>query len=119
MMRAKEFFLVMAIAAPMGATAQTGSGDAIKRGQQLYEKNMCNACHGTAGNGGERTSGPQIAPDVWPLEAMKIQLRNPRALMPRYDAKFVNDADVADIHAFLSSIKAGRKAKDIPLLSGL
>ena len=119
MMRVKEFFLVMAIAVPMAATAQTGSGDAIKRGQQLYEKNMCNACHGTAGNGGERASGPQIAPDVWPLEAMKTQLRNPRALMPRYDAKFVNDADVADIHAFLSSIKAGRKAKDIPLLSDL
>ena len=118
-MRANELFLVMAIAAPIAAIAQTANVDAVKRGQQLYEMNMCNACHGTVGNGGERTSGPQIAPDVWPLEAMKIQLRNPRALMPRYDAKFVSDAEVADIHAFLSSIKPGRKAKDIPLLSNL
>lgn len=119
MMRAKFFLLVIAFTAPLSAAAQSSSTDTAKRGQQLYEKNMCSACHGTAGNGGERGSGPKIAPDVWPLEAMKIQMRNPRQGMPRYDAKFVSDADIADIHAFLSSIKAGRKAKDIPLLSNL
>jgi hypothetical protein len=36
--------------------------------------------------------------------------------MPRYDAKFVSDADLADIHAYLGSMKRGAKAGEIPLL---
>ncbi len=118
-MRAKFFVLVIGIAAPLYASAQTNNAASVERGQMLYQKNMCVACHGTAGNGGERTSGPRIAPNVWPLEAMKTQMRNPRQDMPRYSEKFLSDGDLADIHAWLSTIKAGPKAKDIPLLSNL
>ena len=118
-MRAKLFVLVVAIAVPLTVSAQTSQVASVERGKMLYEKNMCNACHGTAGNGGERTSGPRIAPNVWPLEAMKTQMRNPRLVMPRYSEKFLSDADLADIHAWLSTIKAGPKAKDIPLLANL
>jgi ubiquinol-cytochrome c reductase cytochrome c subunit len=100
-------------------SAQTPDAASAVRGQQLYQKNMCVTCHGTVGNGGERTSGPRIAPNVWPLDAMKTQLRSPRQDMPRYGEKFVSDADLADIHAYLSTIKGGPKAKDIPLLSAL
>jgi hypothetical protein len=46
------------------------------------------------------------------------QTRWPRADMPRYSSKFVNDQERADIHAWLSTIKAGPKAADIPLLRG-
>ena len=119
MMRAKIFLLTIAMAAPAWAIAQTTSTPSVERGQILYQKNMCVACHGTAGNGGERTSGPRIAPNAWPLEAMKTQVRNPRQDMPRYGEKFLNDSDLADIHAWLSTIKAGPKAKDIPLLANL
>lgn len=121
-MRAKIFLPLMLsvlLSAPPDASAQTGVAPSPERGQKLYNKNMCNACHGTAGNGGERTSGPQIAPNVWPMEAMTKQMRNPRQDMPRYDEKFVSDAELADIHAWLSTIKAGPKAKDIPLLANL
>ena len=118
-MRPKLFLLIVALAAPTWAPAQVTGAPLDERGKTLYEKNMCTTCHGTAGNGGERGSGPAIAPNVWPLEAMKTQMRNPRQAMPRYGEKFLSDADLADIHAWLSTIKAGPKAKDIPLLANL
>ena len=118
-MRPKNFLLIVALAAPTWTLAQATSAPSGERGKMLYEKNMCIACHGTAGNGGERSSGPAIAPNVWPLEAMKTQMRNPRQAMPRYGEKFLSDADLADIHAWLSTIKAGPKVKDIPLLANL
>jgi ubiquinol-cytochrome c reductase cytochrome c subunit len=117
-MRAKLLVLMVAIAAPSWA-ADNSSAPSAMRGKQIYEKNMCGACHGSAGNGGERTSGPKLAPDVWPMEAMKVQLRNPRQDMPRYGEKFVSDADLADIHAYLSTIKPGPQVKDIPLLANM
>ena len=115
----KFAFFLLALTAPIAASSQVPHTPSAERGQVLYQKNMCMTCHGTVGNGGERTSGPRIAPNVWPLEAMKKQLRSPRQDMPRYGDKFVSDADAADIHAFLSTIKAGPKAKDVPLLSTL
>jgi hypothetical protein len=36
--------------------------------------------------------------------------------MPRYDAEFVSDEDLADIYAYLVSIKPGPKAADVSLL---
>ena len=97
------------------AHAQEPAGDA-GRGHALFMKNMCYTCHGTAGQGGDRGSGPRIAYDVWPWEGFAQQVRHPREQMPRYDAKFVSDADLADIHAYLASMKRGVKAGDIPLL---
>ena len=118
-MRVKIVLLVIAIGSSFCAAAQTSTTPSAERGQALYVKNMCGTCHGTAGNGGERTSGPRLIPNVWSVEAMKIQMRNPRQDMPRYAEKFVSDSDLAAIHAFLTTIKAGPKAKDIPLLANL
>lgn len=95
--------------------AQAPSGDAA-RGKAAYMKNMCHTCHGTAGQGGDRGSGPRIAFDPWPWEAFAQQVRRPRETMPRYDAVHVADAELADIYAYVASMKAGPKAKDIPLL---
>jgi hypothetical protein len=36
--------------------------------------------------------------------------------MPRYAAEFVSDQELADIHAYLSTFKAGKRASEIPLL---
>lgn len=119
MMRAKLLLLMVGFVAPLTISAETSNLASIERGKMLYEKNMCVTCHGTAGNGGERTSGPKIAPNVWPLAAMKTQLRNPRQAMPRYSEKFLSDDDLADIHAWLSTINTGPTAKDIPLLANL
>ena len=82
---------------------------------------MCFTSHRTDGSGGKRkrTNGPRHAPNGWPVDAIKTQLRNPRQDMPRYDEKLVIDTDLADIHAVLTTIKACALAEDIPLLSNL
>jgi mono/diheme cytochrome c family protein len=98
-----------------GSLAQAPAGDAAK-GKALFMKNMCWTCHGTAGQGGDRGSGPRIAYDVWPWEGFLQQMRRPREAMPRYDTKHVSDQELADIYAYIVSIKPGAKAKDIPLL---
>jgi mono/diheme cytochrome c family protein len=98
------------------ALAQAPAGDAA-HGRELYMKNLCWTCHGTAGQGGDRGSGPRIAYTPWPWEGFVQQVRRPRESMPRYDAKFVSDRDLADIYAYVASAKPGPKAKDIPLLA--
>ena len=111
-MRAMVLILCMAA---VTAWADAPAGDA-KRGQALYMKNMCFTCHGSAGQGGDRGSGPRIAFDVWPWEGFVQQVRHPRESMPRYDAKFISDAELADIYAYVASMKRGAKAAEIPLL---
>lgn len=96
-------------------SAQTSAASA-ERGGKVYVEKMCYTCHGYSGQGGERGAGPRIAPDVWPLDAFVQQTRRPRQDMPRYPAKFVSDQELADMHAWLSAIKPGPKAQDIPLL---
>ena len=97
------------------ALADGPRGDAA-RGQGLFMKNMCYTCHGSAGQGGDRGSGPRIAPNPFPWEAFTTAVRRPRDSMPRYPVEFVSDQDLADIHAYLSTFKAGVKASEIPLL---
>ena len=100
------------------ALAQTAPG-AIERGMNSYQKNMCYACHGTVGQGGERNAGPKIAPNAWPYAAFAQQVRHPRATMPRYTARFLQDAELSDLYAYVASIKVGAPASGIPLLADL
>ena len=113
--RVASALFALVFATPTVAQAPAGSAE---RGAKLYVEKMCYTCHGYSGQGGERGSGPRVAPDVWPWEAFERQTRRPRADMPRYSAKFVNDQELADIHAWLSTIKPGPKAAEIPLLGG-
>jgi ubiquinol-cytochrome c reductase cytochrome c subunit len=101
------------IAAAAPAHAQAPAADAA-RGNAVYLKNGCHTCHGSHGYGSR--FGPRLAPAPLPLEAFAHQTRHPRAEMPRYPAEFVSDQDIADMIAFLASIKPGPKATDIPLL---
>ena len=105
---------VFALACASTGLAQAPAGS-TERGAKLYVEKMCYTCHGYSGQGGERGAGPRIAPEVWAWEAFAQQTRRPRADMPRYPAKFVSDQELADIHAWLSTMKPGPKASDIPL----
>ena len=114
-MRTSRIIAGALAALSLGALAQASAGDAA-RGKAAYTKNMCYTCHGTVGHGGDRAAGPRIAYDVWPWEAFAQATRRPRESMPRYPAEFLSDRDLADIYAYIVSIKRGPKASEIPLL---
>ena len=114
-MRTHRLIAALAGALAAAAFAQAPAGD-VGRGKALYMKNLCYTCHGSAGQGGDRGSGPRIAYDVWPWEAFAQQVRRPREGMPRYPKEHVNDQELADIYAYVASFKKGPRAADIPLL---
>ena len=114
-MRRLATWATLAAAASIPAFAQTPAGDAA-RGKAAYMKNMCYTCHGTVGQGGDRGSGPRIAYDVWPWEGFAQQTRRPRESMPRYPVEYLSEQDLADIYAFVVTVKRGAKASEIPLL---
>lgn len=106
-------FALAALAGP--ALAQTAA-DEVERGRQLFMRNGCYTCHGTVGQGGERSGAPKLAPEPYPFEAFRALVRTPREAMPRFDEKFVSDADLQAIHRYLASLPKGPAAKDIALL---
>ena len=114
----KQRIALMLAAGLLGcmSMAQAQQGGSVENGKKLYMQQMCFTCHGTVGQGGEKGAGPKLAPDTFPLVAFEGQLRNPRALMPRFPKEHVSDQEVADLHAYVSSVKGGPASKDIPLL---
>ena len=111
----QHIIAALAAAAAIAAHADAPKGD-VAHGKAAFMKNMCYTCHGTAGQGGDRGSGPRIAYDVWPWEAFSQQVRRPREAMPRYTKEQVNDQELADIYAYVSSFRKGPRASEIPLL---
>lgn len=97
------------------AQAQPAPGE-IELGRQLYMSNGCYSCHGTVGQGGERSAAPKIAPEPYPYEAFRTLVRQPREAMPRYDERFLSDAQLQAVHRYLASVPKGPAAKDIPQL---
>lgn len=105
----------LATLAAFGSSAALAAGDAAK-GKQNFMKYGCWQCHGTLGQGSP-VSGPKLAPDPIPLEAMSSFIRNSRRTMPPYRVEVLPEADLADIHAYLSSIPKPVDYKTIPLLA--
>ena len=112
--------LIALIALQFAAAAALGQDRApagsAARGHQLYMDLGCYFCHGTVGEGGERGAGPKLYPNPFPYPAFLMQLRKPRRDMPQYVEKWVSDRDVADLYAYLTSLKPSPAAKDIPQL---
>ena len=52
-----------------------------------------------------------------PAAAIAVYIRDPAGEMPPYASKVVGDADVLDIHAYLTSVPAPPKVADIPELN--
>lgn len=97
------------------AQGQTPAGSA-ERGLKAYLKYECQTCHGTVGQGGERGAGPKLTPNPFPYEAFVSQTRAPRNNMPAYRTQHLSDRDLADIFAYVMSIRPTAPAKDNPLL---
>jgi mono/diheme cytochrome c family protein len=86
--------------------ADTGNiedgSDSIAFGNELFFENGCNICHGDTGQGG---IGPAIAQTTLTLDQVISQYRNPRAVMPAFQANRISDDQVANIYAFLQSLE--------------
>ena len=96
------------------APGQAPAGSA-ENGYKAFTKYQCYTCHGTIGQGGG-AAGPRIAPNPFPWVAFEFQVRKPRQDMPAYREAFVSTQELADMYAYLLSIKPAPAAKDIPLL---
>ncbi len=98
----KKMAAALMLSLAFAAHGEAPRGDAA-RGKSLFMQDMCYTCHGSAGQGGDRGSGPRIAPNTYPWEGFERQVRHPREQMPRYSEKFVSAQDLADIYAYLVS----------------
>ena len=87
----------------------------VAKGKEYFMNYQCFACHGTVGQGAN--TGPKLAPDPLPLDAMMNFVRNSSGQMPAYTAVILNDAQFADIHAYLASQPKTQDYKTIPLLN--
>ena len=94
----------------LGNMAVAAEGGDPERGFETFMRVGCFQCHGTVGQG--PISGPKLAPDPLPLEALRAYIRAPAQVMPPYVESVLSDADVADIHAYLDSIPPAPNVED-------
>src|ERR1700681_1233602 len=87
------------------------------RGKIFFtQKYGCYQCHGTEGQGSQVT-GPKLAPDPLPYDALSAFIRTSSRNMPPFREAILPNADLEDIYAYLKSIPAAKDWKTIPLLA--
>ena len=107
--------------AALAAGLVAGSGAALAadaaRGKILFtQKYGCFQCHGEVGQGSPVT-GPKLAPNPMPYEALSAFVRTTNRAMPPYKEAILPEADLQDMYAYLQSIPAAPDWKTIPLLN--
>jgi ubiquinol-cytochrome c reductase cytochrome c subunit len=110
-----KWLLVLLVGNAFGQDAPAGD---VKRGHAAFLKYQCYTCHGTVGQGAERGAGPKLAPNPFPWAGFEFQVRTPRQDMPAYRQQHMPDQDLADVYAYVRSIKPSPAASAIPLLKG-
>ena len=110
----KYMLLLVLIAAPVIAAPQTAPAGNAEKGKQLFMKQNCYYCHGTAGQGGR--DGARIAQTSLNLQGVIRYVRKPAGAMPAFTEKILSDEELTDIYAYLKSLPAAKQPKDIPLL---
>jgi mono/diheme cytochrome c family protein len=96
-------------------TAAAQAADATK-GKASFMKYGCWQCHGMVGQGSPIT-GPKLAPNPMPYEALSAFIRGSSRAMPPYKEAVLPNEDLQDIYAYLQSIPASADPKTIPLLN--
>jgi mono/diheme cytochrome c family protein len=104
---------VLASAGTRVAGQTPPSGNATN-GKQLFEKQNCYYCHGTAGQGGR--DGARIAATALTVVQFTRYVRRPAGAMPAYTAKLVTDEQLADVYAYLKTLPAAQPPAQIPIL---
>jgi mono/diheme cytochrome c family protein len=108
---------LVAFAASLALGGGAFAADAA-RGKLLFtQKYGCYECHGTEGQGSPVT-GPRLAPNPIPFETLQAFVRTSNGPMPPFREAILPNDDLADIYAYLQSIKPAPDWKTIPLLNG-
>jgi mono/diheme cytochrome c family protein len=107
-----RLFMMGLVAATL--VAQTPAGNA-QNGRKLFEDYGCYQCHGREAQGGLGT-GPRLGPQPTSFTAVERYVRKPTGQMPPYTVKVLSGENLADIYAFLRSVRPAAALKDIPLL---
>ena len=97
---------------PAPTPAPAGNAEA---GTKAYNSYGCYQCHGFEGQGSSAT-GPRLGPRPLPYAVFSRYVRRPTGQMPLYTEKVLPDADLANIHAYLTSRPAPKAVDTIPLL---
>jgi mono/diheme cytochrome c family protein len=102
---------------PRAARSQEQSSKAstgnAQKGKIVFESLGCNKCHGSEGEGvpGSGSSGgvPRISSTSLALPAFVQLVRKPKGVMPPFGSDKASDSDLADVHAFLQTLKPSAK----------
>jgi ubiquinol-cytochrome c reductase cytochrome c subunit len=111
--RVKVGLAAFGVAIVLGQSA--ASAASAEKGQALFMKYGCWQCHGTVGQGA--ITGPRLAPDPLPFDALANFVRTSTGQMPPYRQEVLPDADLADIYAYLQSMPKPPDVKTVPLLN--
>ena len=99
----------------LGFAASAARAPPPAQGNTPLKKKRSGQNQGAVGQGG--AAGKTLAPKPMAFEAFNVFVRNSNGSMPPYPKEILSDADLADIHAYLQSIPAGKDYKGIPLLN--
>jgi len=108
--------LVAFAAGLLGLQGAALAADAAHGKILFTQKYGCFQCHGEAGQGSPVT-GPKLAPDPIPYEALSAFVRTTNRQMPPYKEAVLPNEDLQDIYAYLQSIPPTKDWKTIPLLN--
>ena len=115
-MRSRNVVAGLAILAAGLALGQASAVAAsAEKGKVAFLQHGCWQCHGYQGQGG--ITGPKLAPNPIPFEALSNFVRTTNRAMPPYREEILSNDDLADIYAYLQSIPKDPDPNSIPLLN--
>src|SRR5262249_50923400 len=92
----KDQIAQLCAAALVAFALPAAAAGSAEKGKTAFVQHGCWQCHGFMGQGG--VTGPKLAPNPMPLEALSAFVRNTRGAMPPYQKAVLSEADLADIH---------------------
>ena len=95
----RPFLVLLALV----AANPTAAAPSAEKGKAAFVQHGCFQCHGFAGQGG--SNGKTLAPNPLPYEAFSVFVRNTNGAMPPYQKAILSDDDLADIYAYLRTVK--------------
>lgn len=112
--------LLATLSLSLCAVATAQDAGSATRGKELFHTYGCYGCHGFNGETGARDLVATNSPLIGDLATFKLFLRLrgdvapllPSTRMPNYPANSLNDADVADIYAYVRLFKLDAPAID-------